>query len=679
MSEEEFDLDAFLAEVDAMPDAEPESGITPEMRDHLNKMMALTAEVSEMQDALADADAFKSDAEKNIKHLIAQAQQMQEDLRNHEMKVREQRQALKRLENERENEKRALEIAQQQRDLALELRKIQDRFDLITAGAKWREFAKDHQITNTRIMATARRAILADKMGLGKTLTSLAASDMLESKKILVVCPNDIQENFQNEVRRWAPHRTPVILGGLNKAQRRLIVDMLKKMDEVIAFLNYEAWRKDLAFLDELAEVKFDTLIIDEAHKIKDIKSIASRGIFKIAFTENLAPEDWRMTKKKNYAGEEYEVKELFGGCSVRNVFPMTGTPILNRPQDLFPLVALTMPDVFGTDKYDLYRFLNMYCMRENWTNKWKFKSGGLDRLVRQMSGKYVMRDRKAAGIELPPQDVQVYHLTLDPEEYPNQYRVAQQLTKYAQIVLDEERAANILYIIALITRKRQAMTWPAGIKFRDVEGNIMFEVDVFESIKIDKCIKFINSDINEWEGFIPDFTNDGERGPDNKWTGERVVVFSQFKEALKEIERRCKDAGISVVRYDGDTPDNVKSEVKLDFDRFEIEHNGREPRWQVVLANYKTGGEGLNFNDCTQVVILDEEWNPGKRDQAYARVDRMGQTQESTVHVLRVNNSIEDWMAAIIDEKQLLIEGFETKVNLYEELKKRLGEGDML
>jgi hypothetical protein len=65
---------------------------------------------------------------------------------------------------------------------------------------------------------------------------------------------------------------------------------------------------------------------------------------------------------------------------------------------------------------------------------------------------------------------------------------------------------------------------------------------------------------------------------------------------------------------YDGDTPESIREQVKADFNRSVV---GDGPyKWQVVLANYKTGGVGLNFTAATQMIILDEEWNPGKEEQ---------------------------------------------------------------
>jgi SNF2 family DNA or RNA helicase len=113
-----------------------------------------------------------------------------------------------------------------------------------------------------------------------------------------------------------------------------------------------------------------------------------------------------------------------------------------------------------------------------------------------------------------------------------------------------------------------------------------------------------------------------------------------------------------------GDTSDEVGDQVKLDFDRQYIKNNPEyQPKWQVCLANYRTGGVGLNFTAAVQVISLDSEWSPGKNEQSWGRVDRIGQTEESIVHVLRLAGTIDQWMDELIENKRDMIEGFNTNI----------------
>ena len=65
--------------------------------------------------------------------------------------------------------------------VSAEWQTLEKRWDTLTMGAPWREWAKDHQLSGARKITYEGRMILADTMGLGKTLTSLIAIDMIEA------------------------------------------------------------------------------------------------------------------------------------------------------------------------------------------------------------------------------------------------------------------------------------------------------------------------------------------------------------------------------------------------------------------------------------------------------------------------------------------------------------------
>lgn len=170
------------------------------------------------------------------------------------------------------------------------------------------------------------------------------------------------------------------------------------------------------------------------------------------------------------------------------------------------------------------------------------------------------------------------------------------------------------------------------------LEKTLIFDAsEIHESIKVDKVMDLIME-----HGVMED---------------NRIAVFSQFKTALAELEKRLDCVGVRTVRFDGDTTDSVKEEVKRNWDK----SIGEEAKWEVVLCNYKTGGIGLNLTAAIHTIILDEEWNPGKRDQAYARTHRMGQDEETFVHVIRLSHTIDTWLSDLIENKEALIAGFDS------------------
>lgn len=580
-------------------------------------------------------------------------------------------------------------------------------FDDVSAGLAWREFAFPHQIEGAKLLANAKRAILGDKMGLGKSLTSLITADMLQVSRLLIIVPDDVVSNFVNEVHHWANHRNVIMLGKLPKAQRHMMIELLKMSTEYTVVVNYSAWRRDKVLIEALIGMRFQMVVMDEAHQIKETSTNAYRGCREIITAQNSCPVCASKIERKHLTGErveelrsmnKYRASREYWACtnthtcgwdeiadyeqdvyrgwdalsSIKYVIPMTGTVILNKPTDIYALLSLIDPRNFD-NKND---FVRMYCWKD-YDNKIKFKPGGMESLVNKLGNRYIARDRNSAGVVLPKQNIVRHNIEIDRIQYAKQYEVIEQLSKHAMLMLQSGKQMPILATIALITRKRQANVWPAGITFKDEEGNVVFSVgeDVRESIKLDRLINLNESDENgSYSGLIPEITADG-----NMELGERVVVFSQFKEPLKELEARLNAAGISTVRFDGDTPNEIRNQVKVDFDRKMCDQPGYEAKWQVVLCNYKTGGVGLNFTGATQMVILDREWNGGKEDQAYGRIDRMGQTEETTVHILNLERTIDTWMDNLIEDKRNMVNGFESTAELSSALLEAMTKGDMI
>jgi SNF2 family DNA or RNA helicase len=541
--------------------------------------------------------------------------------------------------------------------------------------AKWRAEnrsdgmgALTHQIEGAIHLAVAGQALLGDKRGLGKTLTSLIWCDFKEAKRVIAVCPSDTMDNFIREVQLWTSHRAPIKLGKMDKFSRDFLLPNLKNVPQYMLVVNYEAWRRDPQLIEDLIDLEADTLILDEAHRIKTMSTNICKGIMDIRFGVNTCPscrlidEKARPSKLKYFdkVNDLYECDDcthqgpLTDFCTIKNVLEMTGTPILNKPQELFPQLRLISPENFKSVNH----FLRDFCVQTSnahWTWQW----GAEKKLMEKIGPRYLARDRKAAGVIIPPALPVDHIITMAEleENYSRQFKAYKQARDYAQLILDPDQkiAMSMVAKITVLLRLRQVLTWPAAIRMTVAADNglpIMdVNLDVHESAKLDKSKEIIEENID---------------------CGERTVLFSQFKGPLKELQRRFKD---KAVVYDGDTPSFVRNDIQLDFD---IKTAKDKPRWDVVLCNYKAAGEGLNFNAATRMTILDKEWNPGRQSQAEGRIDRLGQTKETQIDNIVVANSVDTWMQALIDEKRDLIAGFETEASVMQRAYDALRNGEM-
>jgi SNF2 family DNA or RNA helicase len=624
-----------------------------------------------IEEAKALKDSFNTDIKIHQK-AIDELRQKQSEI---DSKVYDERARMRKLERDLQAANTRYEQSVANRAAREKFDALADEFDRLTMGAPWREFAFDHQIQGAKRLAVAKRAILADKRGLGKSLTSLVWTDMVQSQKVLAIVPNDTIGNFIREIEHWAPHRMIVNLSGLPKSQRDTLMNvLLPGMPNFIAVLNYEAWRRDDDFITALLGIRFDTIILDEAHTAKNTRTKTYQGIRRLITSNNACPQckspniaSGLMAPVCNDCNYKSDGKTFFEFNSFKNVLPMTGTPIMNRPQDLFALLSIIDPVEFRSE----VSFLRAYCWQD-FDQKWRFRSGGLESLTKQLASRFVMRDRKSAGVIIPPQTIQYYDLVLDSTKYPDQARVAARLNQQAILEIEEGKGITLPYVLQLITRKRQIMTWAQGVEFKDRDGAVVYRANCTESVKLDRVID--NQTGNGPEGLIPELI--GALDPDtSRWIdGERVIVFSAFNAPLRELSRRLDQAKIPHAMMVGETSTEERDEIVKDFD---AKVAPVDYKYQVVLCNYNVGGQGLNLTGASQMIMIDEIWNPGRMDQAFGRIDRMGQTKETTVHVLRVQGSVDSWMRALIKGKQDMIDGFEDNINLVDEFKKALLEGE--
>jgi SNF2 family DNA or RNA helicase len=589
-----------------------------------------------------------------LKMRITEIERAFRELSNEETALRRERsveeQGLRELEKQISTAKRLEMLRTEQEQLKAEFEEKAKQLDALTATAKWREFAFDHQIQGAKVLGVAKRGILADKRGLGKTLTSLVWADMVGAKKVLVIAPNDVVPQFEGEIREWAPSRFIMSLRGMPKAQRDIAMNMVKMLPEYIITLNYEAWRRDKTLIDDLVAAGIDTIICDEAHRIKSAEKLTARGVFQIAYRPNFCEScnsvasslgPW-LDPNKGIIVDKYDGDCLKCGreltSSVANVLCMTGTPILNKPQELFSLLFLVNKRIFPSQR----KFESDYCY-EYAPNKWKFMTGGLEKLTKQMSQFFLQRNRDDAGIKVPPPAITVHEIIKDPIKYAKQYDAERQIAERAQLLIDGGQVRkDFFFLFEILLRRRQVMVWPAGMHFviKDDETQEIlyeFDCDVEESQKIDEIEEFMNELIEE---------------------EERVIVFSQFKAPLYELQRRLVAKGVSVAMATGDQTDRQKEQVRNDFD---LKTAPEKPRYQICLATYKAFGTGINLNAARHVVIVDDEWNPGMEDQAIGRIDRMNSVDQANVHIFRVKDSADDFMAGLLELKRGIVDGFET------------------
>ncbi|MGA1204345.1 MAG: DEAD/DEAH box helicase [Opitutales bacterium] len=427
-----------------------------------------------------------------------------------------------------------------------------------------REYQRDGVAWLNKLEVCGCPGLLADEMGLGKTLqvlNFLFIKKALGSKPVLVVCPASVVPVWQNEVKRFFPGTEVKVLSSTQSFTGE---------EPVLWLSSYTQLRRNKHLLES---ARFEYAILDEAQSIKNPDAKVTHSCFAIQSRFRIA---------------------------------LTGTPMENRPMDLWTLFRFLMPGFLGT--------------RRHFSEQVKDSAEFIPRLREQISPFILRRTKAAVAKDLPPKVEIDWICPLTPV----QRRCYEELTRGAAEsfkgrlpdLLREKR----IHLFSLLTRLRQACCDPSLLPGQKITGN--------DSGKLQSLAGRLSE---AFEG------------------GSKVVVFSQFVQFLRRARTavRAEFPDVPQIELTGSTIDRDRP-----VQRFrEIEGAA------VFFISLKAGGTGLNLQEADYVFLLDPWWNPAVEAQAIDRVHRIGQQQRVIVYRMVTKGTIEERIDRLKKEKGQMFE----------------------
>ena len=226
--------------------------------------------------------------------------------------------------------------------------------------------------------AMSREAtLIGDDMGLGKTVQGLGVVNATPAaKNVLIITPASLRLNWQREARKWLVKDLSVGVISSGKAS--------DWVTDNVVIINFENVQKHIK---RIHARKWDVLIIDEAHRLKNPKAKRTQAIF---------------------GNKDSGVKPIKAGRRVL----LTGTPINNRPVELQPLLAYLDNKNFG----NFWRFARTFCDAKQTRFGWDFTgSSNLDQLHDILRKTVMVRRLKSEVLtDLPEKQRQVVVIPSD-------------------------------------------------------------------------------------------------------------------------------------------------------------------------------------------------------------------------------------------------------------------------
>lgn len=412
--------------------------------------------------------------------------------------------------------------------------------------------------------------LIGDEMGLGKTVQALGlinADPAIEY--VLIVCPASLKINWLRETTRWLVRPAfPMIAGDYFPIGTKIVI------------VNYEQLEKHQRSIQSR---EWDLLIGDEIHYCKNPQARRTKAMMAIN--------------------------------AKRRVF-LTGTPIVNRPMELWPLLQKLAPSVFNDEP----AFRRSYAEANPKNVHGRRALAKLQTKLR--STVMVRRLKKDVLTELPPKMRQV---------------VVVPQGKAAAVVREEQELLSRYFGQLLELRVAVEMA-------KASEWDEAYEV---ARKKLNAAVRAFNAEIAKLrhEMAVAKVPAVIEHVNEALQSSEKVVLFGHHRDA---IDAYAEHFGSMAVKLTGDM-DTQARQVSVDaFQKGDA---------RVFIGSIRAAGVGLTLTAASHVVFSELDWTPAQMSQAEDRCHRIGQTDSVLVQHVVVDGSLDLMMAETLVAKQRVID----------------------
>ncbi|MGZ8361297.1 MAG: DEAD/DEAH box helicase [Allosphingosinicella sp.] len=342
---------------------------------------------------------------------------------------------------------------------------------------------------------------------------------------------------------------------------------------------------------------------------------------------DRLAAVSWQMVVlDEAQAIENAETRRAQASQRLQAAFrvALTGTPIENYLDELWSLFNVVNPGLLGSRESFQRRFVTPIERDRDSTAR-----DALRALIRP----YILRRTKSAVLsELPPRTEVTIEVDLAEDERAFYEALRRKALESLEGLDEAASGQRRIHILAEITRLRRACCHP-GLVDPDT---------ALPGAKLGVFLDLVQELIRNHH---------------------KALVFSQFVGQLDRVRAALDALAIRYQYLDGSTPSKERERGVAAFQAGE---------GAVFLISLRAGGLGLNLTAADYVIHLDPWWNPAVEDQASDRAHRIGQQRPVTVYRLIVDDSIEQKILRLHQDKRNLaadiLEGSEGSGRLSEE-----------
>jgi SNF2 family DNA or RNA helicase len=423
-------------------------------------------------------------------------------------------------------------------------------------------------------------ACLADDMGLGKTIQAITVIldwriQRPDAGPILLVCPVSVLGNWRRELQRFSPElKVALHHGKFRPREPEAFAAMTEEHAIVLTSFNLLQRDQDL-----LLSRVWDGVVLDEAQNIKNPATRQSkaarslRGKFRIA---------------------------------------LTGTPLENRPLDLWSIMDFLNEGLLGTRTQFMQTLEHPIVKQRS-----RSRASTLGRLVRPFVLRRLKTDPEIIT-DLPEKSEQVVAANLSREQgvlYEAVVRKGLQEVEKAGEGMQRRGA-----ILTTLLRLKQVCNHPAHYLS---DGSTL----AGRSGKLELLTEMMEEALEE---------------------GDRCLIFTQFREMGGLLKTHLEEVFKNKVLFlHGGVPQKDREDMVATF-------QAEEPDGpKIFVLSLKAGGTGLNLTAANRVFHFDRWWNPAVEDQATDRAFRIGQQRNVFVHKFVCIGTLEERIQTMLERKR--------------------------
>lgn len=454
------------------------------------------------------------------------------------------------------------------------------------AGLSYRGYQKAGIAFALDCMKRIGGAIIGDQMGLGKSIQGIGIINAdPRIQRVLVIVPATLKLNWFREMKKWLTRPLSV---GIADGQCFPTTD--------IVIINYEQCRK----YEKSLSFFWDLVICDESHRIKNPKTLAAKAIC-----------GYRPTREERDNG-----MEPTSGIPTRRKLALTGTPIQNKPMEIFTLLNWIDP-VRWKSRFEYGR---RYCDgRRGYGGSWDFSgASNIPELQKELRSHCFIRRLKADVLaDLPPKQRTIILLPADGLEG----------------LIAEERKIEARWqakLEALRAQKQNPIEFErAKLLLKDTDQDCKSSFRIAHEIALAK---------------VPLVSEHTREALDD---GSKIVFFGHHQDALAAYLKEFKD--YQPVRVTGE--DSLVDRQRA-VDRFQT-----DDRCRIILLS-EAGKEGLTLTASAHVIFSEFWWVPGIMAQMEDRTHRIGQRNSVLIEYLLLDGSMDLRKLQSVLAKQEIIDG---------------------